>query len=207
MKFIIICATGRSGSTTLQRIINTIKDSDITGENDGAINNLLETYLSIKKTNKIRISSYEESCTKVKPAWYNNYNFVIVKENIKNTILSIIHCNSKRVSGFKEIRYFNKMYLIDAFIELFPNTKVICNIDDNTYRQCKSNWWVTVGNSKNHLIEHNKQYIDYCKKNKNSYLFYMKYLFDISEVKKLFVFLNEDFDKKKYDYIIKNNLG
>ena len=33
MEIIIICATGRSGSTTLQRIINTIENSIITGEN------------------------------------------------------------------------------------------------------------------------------------------------------------------------------
>jgi hypothetical protein len=39
MKFILICATGRSGSTTLQRIINTIEESNINGENLGAINN------------------------------------------------------------------------------------------------------------------------------------------------------------------------
>ena len=83
MKFIIICATARSGSTTLQRIINSIKDSNITGENAGAINNLLETYLSIKNTNKYRISNYEEKVTKIKPCWYNNYNFDIVKNNVK----------------------------------------------------------------------------------------------------------------------------
>lgn len=35
MKIILICATGRSGSTTLQRIINTIKRSNINGENWG----------------------------------------------------------------------------------------------------------------------------------------------------------------------------
>ena len=35
MKYISICATGRSGSTTLQRIINTIEESNINGENWG----------------------------------------------------------------------------------------------------------------------------------------------------------------------------
>ena len=32
MKFILICSVGRSGSTTLQRIINTIEESNINGE-------------------------------------------------------------------------------------------------------------------------------------------------------------------------------
>lgn len=50
-KFILICATGRSGSTTLQRIIHTIHNSNICGENSGAVNNLLKFYESIKECN------------------------------------------------------------------------------------------------------------------------------------------------------------
>ena len=49
-KIVLICATGRSGSTTLQRIINTIPNSNICGENFGAINSLLEFYRRIKKS-------------------------------------------------------------------------------------------------------------------------------------------------------------
>lgn len=32
-KIVLICATGRSGSTTMQRLINTIPNSNICGEN------------------------------------------------------------------------------------------------------------------------------------------------------------------------------
>lgn len=183
MKFILICATGRSGSTTLQRIINTIEESNINGENFGAINNLLECYMNIKRTNEMRMHSYVEGKTKIKPAWYNCYDFENVKNNIKNTILSIItNDNSKKVIGFKEIRYYEKIYLIDHFIELFPNTKVICHIDDNINRQCTSGWWTE--NSKEYLTEYNNQLIIYSKSNKNCYLSYMKNLFIINEIKK-----------------------
>ena len=62
MKFIIICATGRSGSTTLQRIINTIGSSNIYGENDGAINNLLKCYQNIKeKEHAIESATHDTS--------------------------------------------------------------------------------------------------------------------------------------------------
>jgi len=47
-KIVLICATGRSGSTTMQRIINTIPNSNICGENYGAINSLLEFYRRVK---------------------------------------------------------------------------------------------------------------------------------------------------------------
>lgn len=206
MKFILICGTGRSGSTTLQRIINTIEESNINGENWGAINNLLECYMNIKKTNTYLMSSYVEGKTKIKPSWYNCYDFENVKNNIKNTILSIItNDNSKKVIGFKEIRYdYKKIYLIDQFIELFPNTKVICHIDDNINRQCKSGWWTE--DSREHLTEYNNQLINYSKSNENCYLSYMKNLFTINEIKKMFEFLGEELDEEKYNYIINNNL-
>jgi hypothetical protein len=205
MKIILICATGRSGSTTLQRIINTIDESDITGEKWGSINNLLMCYSNIKKTNKIKLENYVEGETKQKPAWYNSFNFESVKNNIKDTILNIIsNDKSKKVIGFKEIRYFNGTTLIDEFIELFPNTKVICHINDDVNKQCKSGWWNE--SDKEYLIKYNNQYIEYSRNNQNCYLSYMKYLFNIDEIKKIFLFLGEKLDEDKYYNIINNNL-
>ena len=209
MKFILICATGRSGSTTLQRIINTIKESNINGENWGAINNLLECYSNIKKTNLQHggLKIYNEGETKKFCAWYNCYNFENVKNNIKNTILSILtNDESKKILGFKEIRYFDCIHLIDEFIELFPNTKVICHISDDLERQCKSKWWKNQYNSKEYLEDYNNQLISYSKNNKNCYLSYMKNLFNIDEIKKMFNFLDEELDEKLYNYIINNKL-
>ncbi len=74
-KVILICATGRSGSTSMQRIINTIPNSNICGENFGAINSLLEFYRRIKHTSFTRIpgrlnpNTYEETISKkIKPS-------------------------------------------------------------------------------------------------------------------------------------------
>lgn len=198
MKFILICSTGRSGSTTLQRIINTIKDSHINGENYGAINNLLECYYNIKKTNLQKKSFY---------GWYNNYDIENVKNNIKNTILSILNNDkSKKILGFKEIRYFDCIHLIDEFIELFPNTKVICHISDDLERQSKSKWWKEKYNSKEYLEKYNNQLINYSKNNKNCYLSYMKNLFNINEINKMFIFLGEELHENKYNYIINNKI-
>lgn len=173
----------------------------------GAINNLLECYSNIKKTNKIRMTRYIEGKTNTKPAWYNCYDFKIVKQNIKNTILSILTNNkSKIVIGFKEFRYHQKTHLIDEFIELFPNTKVICHIDDNLERQSKSGWFKNNLNSEEDLENKNNELITYSKNNEKCYLSYMKNLFDIDEIKKLFKFLGEEFDEEKYKYIINNNL-
>jgi len=96
--------------------------------------------------------------------------------------------------------------LIKAFKELFPNTKFILHIDDNLDRQSGSSWWQdNVKKSKEDLKKINIDLINYSKKDKNCYLSYMKNLFNINEMKKIFEFLDERFDEEKYNYIINNN--
>jgi hypothetical protein len=211
-KIILICATGRSGSTTLQRIINTISNSNITGENNGAIINLLEFYNNIKKIKYIpkdrsgNFLTYKE-CeeNKIKPCWYNCYDMSTVKKSIQKLIIDILDNNqNNRVIGYKEIRYFNKLDTLNTFLELFPKTKIICHYREDLDLQCKSGWWDE--SSREHLSIYNKQLIEYSNKNNNCYLFTFEKIFNLEEIKKLFEFLEEDLDEIKYTYIINNKL-
>ena len=148
-KIVLICATGRSGSTTLQRIINTIPNSNICGENFGAINSLLEFYIRIKKTTfdfvpgHLKPATYENIISKnVKPSWYNSYNYEQMVQMIRITIISMFKNNSEtNIWGFKEIRYDSgNIEYIRSFKELFPQTKVIIQIRENIDAQSKSSW-------------------------------------------------------------------
>lgn len=211
VKFILICATGRSGSTTLQRIVHTIPGANITGEKHGAIEDLLLCYSNIKKTEhfikeKEYVSYNELIENKKNPCWYNSYNFEEVKQNIKNTILSILTNGDFRILGYKEIRWFDKIYLLDEFVELFPDTKIICHLSDDLNRQIKSGWWLDDINAFESLTEYNKQLITYASDNKKCYISYMKNLFDIDKIKELFLFLDEPFNENEYTNIINNNI-
>ena len=90
MKFILICATGRSGSTTLQRIIHTIPSSHITGEKYKSIIYLLKTYKDMKLTKKMNsipfMTSENLEKNNIYPAWYNSFDVDEVTKNIKETI-------------------------------------------------------------------------------------------------------------------------
>ena len=128
MKFILIVAIWSSASTTLQRIINTIPNSNICGENDNLLTGLLETYIKFKKLliNDLVIDKYIECETKIKPCWYNSINKDLFISNLRKTIMDIfINESNLRVIGFKEIRWLSggHLYLLNEFIELFPNTK------------------------------------------------------------------------------------
>ena len=65
MKIILIVAQAGTASTTLQRLISTIPDSNITGEKQGAIESLLECYRSIKKTYEISPKEEQDGKTKI----------------------------------------------------------------------------------------------------------------------------------------------
>lgn len=60
--------------------------------------------------------------------------------------------------------------------------------------------------SRNHLILYNQQLIEYVSNNNNCYLSYMKNLFNVEEVKKIFLFLDEPFDENEYRNIINNSM-
>ena len=75
-KIVLICASGRSGSTTLQRILNSIPNSNICGENMGAINSLLEFYKRLKTTSfdyvpgHLNPASYDTIISKMPLVYY-----------------------------------------------------------------------------------------------------------------------------------------
>ena len=215
-EFVLICATGRSGSTTLQQIINTIPNSNICGENGGAINNLLEFYKNIKMSFKMscnrktrQLNTYEYYVkNKIKPSWYNTFNFNIIRNNIRHTIIEMLASdNTNKVIGFKEIRYGdNKINLIKEFKELFPNTKVIIHYRSNINEQLKSTKKSQYKAKKigyNFFENCNKELSKFASDNKNyCYESIFEDLFDKNKVKNIFKFLNKDFNVNEYEKII-----
>lgn len=179
-KIILICAVGRSGSTTLELILNTIPNSNICGENNGAINHLLEFYREIKYTQEMVKTEFEnfnnedrKNLSKIfekrkKPAWFNTFEFEEVKKSIQNTIITMFKKNSTTNTwGFKEIRYYGKLELLKEFRELFPKTKVIMNIRQNQNKQSKSSWFKDDPNSLQKIQTETRDIIEFYKKNQD----------------------------------------
>ena len=209
-EFILICSTGRSGSTTLQRILNTIPNTNICGENDNAIIHLLEFYKSLK--NKYIVNADYSYFVKnnIKPSWYNHYDTSSIISHIKHMIIQFLNYNNRASTlGFKEIRYDEtNIHLLNEFKELFPKTKIIVHIK-NPELQCNSGWWAeNPEQSKKILFEKNNALVKYYINNKkDTYLTCFKDLFDLEKLYALFVFLERDqfFDQLKIIYIINNN--
>jgi hypothetical protein len=217
-KIVLLCCSGRSGSTTLQQIINTIPNSNICGENYGAINSILLFYKKIKQTTLFQVHghktpvSYEKLIENgIKPAWYNSYNFEEIKESTRNLIIQMFKKNmSTNLWGFKEIRYDNgNINLIPEFKELFPNTKIIIQIREDIDKQSKSSWMKNDPNSKKYLFNLNNELEDFYKKNQD-YIYFTTFekMFDMDNLKKIFKFIDSenDFNEVTINHILNNNL-
>jgi hypothetical protein len=216
-KIVLICATGRSGSTTLQRILNTIPNSNFCGENFGALNSLLEFYKRLKYSSLNNVpghfnpASYEEIIEKkIKPSWYNSYNFERTANMIRILITSLFkNKETTTIWGFKEIRYDNgKINLIKEFKELFPQTKVIIQLRD-VESQMKSGWFKNDKNAFNYLVKINKELIEFYNKNSHfCYLTTFQKMFEKNNLRNIYNFIgcSEHFDESKIDHILSNNL-
>jgi hypothetical protein len=213
-KIVLICATGRSGSTTMQRIINTIPNSNICGENYGAINSLLEFYRRIKTTTieyvpgHLRPASFNDIVSKnVKPAWYNSYNFNQIVQLIKMTIINMFKNNgATNLWGFKEIRYDSgNINYIEDFKELFPQTKVILNIRGDIRKQSQSSWFKEDPNSLQKLIKQSQDIIDFYNANRDfCFLNTLEKMYNKTHMMLLFKFIECDshFDEDKIKKIL-----
>ena len=217
-KIVLICATGRSGSTTLQRIINIIPNSNICGENFGAVNSLLEFYRRIKTTTfeyvpgHLRPASYEDIISKnVKPSWYNSYNFQQTVSMIKMLIASLFkNSETTNVWGFKEIRYDNgNINYIKEFKELFPETKVIIQVRANIQAQSQSNWFKKDKNALQYLNKLNNEMYHFYNQNQSwCYFTTFEKMFNKENIKKIFEFIEcqEYYDENKIKQILENNI-
>jgi hypothetical protein len=218
IKFILICATGRSGSTTMQRIVHSLPNSNICGENFGALNDLLKFYNNIKKSCENNIPggytpiSYSECIEQnIKPCWYNCFNFDEIKTKLQQLIIAMFMPNNSAITetptviGFKELRW--NLNLLHTFIELFPNTKVLIHIRMNIEEQSKSGWWKDDESSLKILKNQNKKYINFYNKNKKTfYLSTFENMFLEDKIVELFTFLEEEINLTEYYSIINNNI-
>ena len=220
-KIVLICATGRSGSTTLQRIINTIPNTNICGENMGAINSLLACYRRLKITTRDYVPghlnpvSYEQIINaNVKPSWYNSYRLDDITRMIKMLIIKLFKKSDKiSVWGFKEIRYDglngNHIEYMNEFLELFPQTKIIIQIRENIKQQSQSDWFAKDNSSLNYLKKNNKRMYDFYNQHK-SFCFFTTFekMFDMRNLREIFKFIQceKEFNEEIIKKVLENNI-
>ena len=217
-KIVLICATGRSGSTTIQRIINTVPNSNICGENFAAINALLEFYRRLKDTTINYVPGHLTPFTydylikkNIKPSWYNSYNYNNMIQMIRIMIINMFKNNEvTNLWGFKEIRYNSgQIKYVKDFKELFPQTKVIIHVRENIKAQSQSGWHKEDKNAINYLANTTQELITFAQQNREwCYLSTFERMFDRNNLQNMFSFLDcrEKYDENKVTEVLNNNI-
>lgn len=106
-RYLFVVTYGRSCSTLLIGILNSIKGYHITGENNDAYKHLMSFYkeMLIAKNNYYNCIDNFNLLESTNP-WYNTFDITDVKEALKNLTVNILDPHDEYdVVGFKEIRY------------------------------------------------------------------------------------------------------
>ncbi|NNC23948.1 hypothetical protein HKX42_08885 [Salinisphaera sp. USBA-960] len=218
---VFIVTYGRSGSTLLQKIINSIPGYMIKGENNGALFHIFRSIKALKDASHNH-GSREPKLARVSSAsdshpWYgigstdlDSYSTEAINAFVRNIIKPD---QNIRAYGFKEIRYFGNIQNITEILEFmrnnFSNPCFIFNYR-NWNDVANSRWWAK--QDPDDLKKRLQWFEEECDKfiqnntNRTIILKYDDYSNDVTELKRLFDFLGEDFDKEKIQQIMSQKL-
>lgn len=145
--YIFIVTYGRSGSTLLQSLLNSLDGVQIRGENDNA---LLHLFRAIESVKRARTFGGDRQRTEPDEPWYGSAEMRPV--GFRNTLLNSFVRNvlrpdeGKTVLGFKEIRYSPAVLWEAHFVSYmnfllttFPDAKIIFNTR-NVEDVARSSW-------------------------------------------------------------------
>ena len=138
---IFLLGSGRSGTTLLQKILNSADDVMIWGEHGGFLKQIAQAYFHNTENPNVNGQIFEKNAvakdpnldfnpsmlTKIGYSWMNWYGRREVAANFAGLIESFFHPPGmeKRHWGFKEIRYGGNDRAIEMLAELFPNARFV----------------------------------------------------------------------------------
>jgi len=210
-----VISCGRTGSTLLMGILNSIDGYMIRGEN-------LQIFHKLFEFNQLANRLKTE--TKTHP-WFNDHSIDNINQNIKRLFFDFLdQKRTHRVVGFKEIRYAfgefkhqrgelplsplsqkekRDLYKYLDFLHELTDCKFIYNTRDIN-AIIKSAWWATNDKSRQIIQRFEQIMHHYCKIKK--FCFHVSYEDVISQnLKPMFDFLNEKYNPDKINKLLKIN--
>lgn len=212
--FVFIITYGRSGSTVLQKVLQSIEGYFIRGENN---HTLFPLYMAYRRAHEAR---FKHGGTPQGPdnPWYGAD--AILPANFSQRLCDVFleeiikPPKSARIVGFKEIRFHEAgPELFDQYLDFiaakFPNTKFIFNMrrwEDVS----KSSWWATMDPQRVQEILETCDgfYKKYAAKHPGRSLLmqFEDFRGNPDAFVPLFEFLGEPFDRAKIEEVISHKL-
>lgn len=210
-KTVFVITYGRSGSTLLQGVLDSMPGYDVKGEN---YSTLVPLFRSYKRSRVTRYKFGKEHCNSQNP-WYGSDEVVpdAYAKSLCDVFISEILRPKKdtRVTGFKEIRYGGTEFpdceeaieYLEFLKKFFPDARFIFNERDLA-ATAKSAWWAkNPGASdalKDLLLRMEKMYEAH--RGNSVWVKYDEYVKDLSKLKPLFEFLGETFSEERLKMVL-----
>jgi hypothetical protein len=144
-EYVFIITYGRSGSTLLMGLLNSLPGFCLRGENGNALYGLFETHRRLAAAQQATVKNSE----KPTHPWFglNRVDLAAVRNGMRKVFTDTVLCPEPehRVIGFKEIRFSEaEVPLFAEYIEFirdtFPGCKIIFN-HRNLANVAASGWW------------------------------------------------------------------
>jgi len=207
---ILIITYGRSGSTLLQNIFNSIKGCLIRGENYNFCFHLFESYNAI-----VNAKNRQDITNIPTNPWYGSslLNEKIFADRVKSLVKELLladKINDKNITcyGFKEIRYINHTTMLNSYLEflekIFPNVAFVFNtrnIDDVV----KSAWWAEKKTEevRKNISDLESLFIQYGKQHENCFhITYEDIISKSGRLPDMFQFLGAKYDPREIDKVL-----
>ena len=143
LSYLFIVAYGRSGSTLLQGVLNTIPGYLIRGENRGVLYRLYQYHEALTTA---RNEFGRADPLTPRDSWYgiDEYSASLAVARLRSVMLETLlkPAADTRVVGFKEIRWFYDDWesYLDFVQEMFPGARFVINTRDHQ-AVAHSQWW------------------------------------------------------------------
>ncbi|MBY6189167.1 sulfotransferase [Microbulbifer agarilyticus] len=210
---LLIVTYGRSGSTLLQALLNSIPGYFIRGENSNLCWGLFRSYNSLLRALE-HTKGKDGDVTVPTHPWYDVNKMDLEKYLEDARALSAAQLigseDNHSVVGFKEIRYAAD-YALPQFEEymkflelLFPDTAFIFNTRNHD-AVAKSGWWANMKPEKvlNKLQEADRKFAAFHEENKGkSIVIDYDRLVGGEDAVRLYRFLGENFDQTTFDSVL-----
>lgn len=205
LDYLFVVTYGRSGSTLVQGILNSIPGYLIRGENRQVMRRLFEMHETLKAECERNLAGRKGPTD----PWFgiSEYPAETALDDYRRLALATIlrPARDTRVVGFKEIRWDGPdlPVFIDFLSAVFPGARFVVNVRDLT-AVATSKWWADEPDALGQLQRRERQLLAECERlGERAHLIrYDDFVADPGSLAALFAWLGEPFDRAAVEAVL-----
>ena len=214
---VFVVTYGRSGSTLVQNLLNSIPGYCIRGENNNALGPLARSWHNLSGNRVLGNLTRNQVATSAEHPWYggeqiNAGRFGRSLARVFTREILTVPAGT-RVTGFKEIRWTDDgaslPQTLNFLRSFFKNSRFIFNTRDHD-EVARSGWWATMepAKVKAKLVAAETAYKQYMARRPENcvHIHYNDYVADHTKLKPMFDLLEEPFDLERVDAVMGREL-